>query len=63
MSNLPTRKRIATQTRRNSKLRASRRRGRVTPENTSVKDQKLAADEIRRAIDDGMQDLRIKKPD
>lgn len=28
----------------------------------SVTDQKREADDIRRAVDDGMQDLRIKKP-
>jgi hypothetical protein len=33
-----------------------------SPGKPLTKDQKEDADDIRRAVDDGMQDLRIKKP-
>jgi hypothetical protein len=33
-----------------------------SPGKAMTKDQKEDADDIRRAVDDGMQDLRIKKP-
>jgi hypothetical protein len=42
---------------------ASKRRGNATDkkESQSVKDQRLEAEAIERAVYDGMQDLRVKK--
>lgn len=38
------------------------RGGSIGPGKATGEDQKQDADDIRRAVDDGMQDLRIKKP-
>jgi len=56
-------KRISAKAGRKAGSRAPQRRGHAIPGKTTTADQKLAADEIRRAVDDGMQDLRMTKPD
>jgi hypothetical protein len=60
MSKLPNKKRIATKAKRKLDPHDSQSRGRAMREKPPVEDQKTAADDIRRAVDDGMQDLRTK---
>lgn len=61
MSKLPKKKRIATKARRKLNPRASQSKGSAMREKLPVQDQKQASDDIRRAVDHGMQDLRIRK--
>lgn len=62
MSKLPNKKRIASKAKRKLNPHASQSQGRAMPEKLPVQDQKQTSDDIRRAVDDGMQDLRKKSP-
>lgn len=62
MSKLPNKKRIASKAARKPDPQAAQRPGKPVHEKPSAQDRQQAADDIRRAVDDGMQDLRIKKP-
>jgi hypothetical protein len=62
MSKLPNKKRIAPKAGRKLNPHASQSQGGATRGKLPVQDQKQESEDIRRAVDDGMQDLRIKKP-
>ena len=62
MSKLPDKKRIATKTGRKLDPHAAPSQGKAMHEKLPAQEQRQASDDIRRAVDDGMQDLRIKKP-
>ena len=62
MSKLPDKKRIAAKAERKPDPHASQSQGKPMQEKLPVQDEKQASDDIRRAVDDGMQDLRVKKP-
>lgn len=61
MRKSPNKKRIATKAKRKINPHDARSKSRAIREKPPVEDQKQAADDIRRAVDDGMQDLRTKK--
>ena len=61
MSKLPKTKRVAAKARRKLNPHASQSRGGAMRKKPAVEDQKQSSDDIRRAVDDGMQDLRTKK--
>ena len=62
MSKLPNKKRTDAKAGRKPDTHASQSQGKPTQEKLPAQDEKQASDDIRRAVDDGMQDLRVKKP-
>ena len=62
MSKLPNKKRLAAKAGRKPDPHASQSQGKPMQEKLPAQDRKQESDDIRRAVDDGMQDLRIKKP-
>ena len=57
---LPGKKRISTKARRKVNPRAAQSRAEAMRDKLSAVEKKLEADEIRRAVDDGMHDLRME---
>jgi hypothetical protein len=60
MSKSPNQKRIAAKAGRKPRPHVSQSQGGAVRKKPPVEEQKEAADDIRRAVDDGMQDLRTK---
>ena len=58
MSKLPNR---SAKARRKVSARSSQSHGGATRASLSVRDQKQASNDMRRAVDEGMKDLRMKK--